>query len=117
MTTTQSRRSELFAMIKLAIPVVVVQVGMLLMGFVDTLMVGRLPGDDGKKALATVGIGNLSSFVLIIFGIGVLMALDPVLSQAVGARDRASVTRNVQRGLLLAAILSGWVASRTFRFQ
>jgi len=106
MTTTQSRRSELFALIKLAIPVVIVQVGMLLMGFVDTLMVGRLPGDEGKEALATVGIGNLSSFVLIIFGIGVLMALDPVLSQAIGARDRASVTRNVQRGLLLAAILS-----------
>ncbi|MHC4514513.1 MAG: MATE family efflux transporter [Planctomycetota bacterium] len=93
-------------MIKLAIPVVVVQVGMLLMGLVDTVMVGRLPGDEGKEALATVGIGNLSSFVLIIFGIGVLMALDPVLSQAIGAKDRASVTRNVQRGLVLAAILT-----------
>jgi MATE family multidrug resistance protein len=37
------------------------------------------------------------------FGVGLLLALDPLVSQAVGADDTDSVRRNVQRGFLLAA--------------
>src|SRR3712207_6635183 len=37
---------------------------------------------------------------------GVLMALDPVVSQAVGAGDHPAVARAVQRGLVIAAALS-----------
>ena len=36
------RRPDLVAMLRLAIPVVVVQVGMMLMGVVDTMVVGRV---------------------------------------------------------------------------
>ena len=72
------------------------------MGAVDTVMVGRVSAAD----LAAVAIGNLYFFIMAIFGQGVLFALDPVISQAVGARDPIGVARGVQRGLILAVMLS-----------
>jgi MATE family multidrug resistance protein len=95
-------RAELRALLTLAVPVVVVQVGMMLMGVVDTLMVGHV----SPAALAAVALGNLYFFAVAIFGMGVLMALDPVIAQAVGAQDDPAIARGLQRGVLLAAMLS-----------
>lgn len=83
-------------MLGLAGPIVAVQVGLQLMGFVDTLMVGRVSAD----ALAGVALGNFFFFNIAIFGMGVLMALDPVVAQAVGADDQIGIRRAVQRGML-----------------
>jgi len=91
-------RGELRAMLRLAVPVVTVQVGAMFMGVVDTLMVGRV----SAQAIAAVAMGNLYFFGAAIFGMGLLLALDPVIAQAVGARDDAAVARGVQRGLILA---------------
>ena len=93
------RRADLAAMFRLAVPVVVVQVGMMLMGVVDTMVVGRV----SAEALAAVALGNLAVMTVSAFAIGLLLALDPVVAQAVGARDEPAVRRAVQRGLLLAA--------------
>ena len=98
---------DLGELIRLAIPVVVVQVGLMSMGVVDTLMVGRLSAAD----LAAVALGNLYFFLFTIFGMGVLLSLDPVVSQAVGARDDEAVARGIQRGLLLAGMLGIVTAS------
>ena len=86
----------------LAVPVVFVQVGFMTMGTVDTLMVGRV----SAAALAAVALGNLYFFNVSIFAAGTLMALDPLVAQAIGASDAAAVSRAVQRGLFLAAALS-----------
>lgn len=75
---------------------------MMAMGAVDTVMVGRVTPTD----LAAVAIGNLYFFGVAVFGMGVLFALDPVISQAVGAQDANAVARGVQRGGLLALILT-----------
>jgi MATE family multidrug resistance protein len=90
------------ALLVLALPVVSVQVGIMLMGVVDTIMVGRL----SAAALAGVALGNLYFFATTIFGMGALFALDPVVAQAVGARDTEGIARGVQRGLILALLLS-----------
>jgi MATE family multidrug resistance protein len=57
-------------------------------------------------ALAAVAIGNLYFFGMAVFGMGVLYALDPVISQAAGAGDDVGVARGVQRGGVLALGLS-----------
>ena len=72
------------------------------MGTVDTVMVGHLSARD----LAAVALGNLYFFLTASFGLGTLFALDPVISQAFGAGDRAGIARGIQRGLVMAAILS-----------
>ncbi len=95
-------RDELRALLALAVPIVLVQVGMMFMGVVDTVIVGHL----NAEALAAVALGNLYFFGVAIFGMGVLLALDPIVAQAVGAQDEPAVARGLQRGLLIAGALS-----------
>ncbi len=95
-------RLELKQLLDLALPVVVVQVGLMLMGVVDSIMVGHV----SAAALAGVALANVYFFGVSIFGVGMLMALDPVVSQAVGARDEESIARAVWRGLILALAVS-----------
>lgn len=107
-------RDDLRATWGLAAPIVVVQVGWQLMGFVDALMVGRV----SPAALAAVSVGNLVFFNVQVLAFGILMALDPLVAQAVGAGDEDGVALGVQRGLLLAcgiSVLAGaalWPAER-----
>jgi MATE family multidrug resistance protein len=99
---TAGSTSEWRAVASIAMPVVAVQVGIMLMGVVDTLMVGRV----SAQALAGVALGNLYVFNVMVISMGALMALDPLVSQAVGAADDVGVTRAVQRGVILALALA-----------
>lgn len=89
-------------LLRLALPIIGVNVGMMLMGVVDTLMVGRL----SPQALAAVALGNLYGMAVLMFGLGILLSLDPVLSQAHGADEHETVALGVQRGVVLAIVLS-----------
>lgn len=95
-------RADFRELLALASPIVLIQVGLMLMGTVDTLMVGQL----SPIALAAVALGNLYFIGWSIFGLGTLFALDPIISQALGARDEIAVKRGVQRGIVLALALS-----------
>ncbi len=95
-------RRELRSLIHLALPIVAVQVGLMFMGVVDTLMVGRV----SAAALAAVALGNLYFFFIAIFGMGTLFGLDAIVSQAVGAGDDRAIARAMQRGLLVALVLA-----------
>lgn len=101
-TRSATPESELRATISLALPVVLVQIGMMFMGVVDTVMVGHV----SARVLAAVALGNLYFFNAIVLANGTLMALDPVIAQAVGAGDMEAVSRAVQRGIILAIGLS-----------
>ncbi|MEE4273128.1 MAG: MATE family efflux transporter [Thermoanaerobaculales bacterium] len=94
-------RADIRAMVRLAVPVVVVQVGMMLFGVVDTMVVGRL----SSQALAAVALGHVAVITVSSFGVGVILGLDPLLNQALGARDRNAFRRSVQRGIALAGML------------
>ena len=87
---------------RLAAPVALAQVGLMGMGVVDTIMVGRVSPSD----LAGVALGNVYYFAAVVFGMGTLFALDPVIAQAVGARDEAAISRGVQRGVFMALLLT-----------
>jgi MATE family multidrug resistance protein len=89
-------------LVRLALPIVIVQVGLMAMGVVDSIMVGRI----SAAALAGVALGNVYFYACAVFGLGTLLALDPIVAQAVGARDHAAITRAVQRGLILSAVLA-----------
>lgn len=95
-------RGELREMVRLAAPIVTAQVGLMLMGVVDTAMVGRVSPD----AIAAVALAHIYWANLFLFGLGLLLVLDPVVAQAVGAKDPVAVARGVQRGVLMAVALS-----------
>ncbi|WP_434347064.1 MATE family efflux transporter [Myxococcus virescens] len=82
-SSVNSPRTELRELARLAVPIAIAQGGQALMGLVDTLVVGRA----GTSALASVGLGNGLFFAVSGFGMGLMMGFDPLLSQAMGARQ------------------------------
>jgi Na+-driven multidrug efflux pump len=74
-------RSELKAMLALALPVILSELGWIMMGIVDTLMVSPL----GPAAIGAVGTGSTIFMSVMIFGMGTLFALDTYVSQSFGA--------------------------------
>ncbi len=95
-------RADFHELLRLGSPIILIQIGLMAMGVVDTLMVGRI----SAAALAAVALANLYTIGWSILGLGVLIALDPVVSQALGAQDEIAVRRAVQRGLVLALVLT-----------
>jgi hypothetical protein len=76
-------RDETAATFRLAVPVAAVQLVMMLMGVVDTMMLGHL----SAEALVAGALAHLVTFCVLVLGQGILAALDPPVSQAHGARD------------------------------
>jgi multidrug resistance protein, MATE family len=68
-------------MLRLAIPVVLAELGWMAMGLVDTMMVGRV----GPVDLGAVSIGGTLFYTVVIFGAGLMLGLDTLVSQAFGA--------------------------------
>lgn len=95
-------RKEITASLRLAGPVVMAQLGQISMGFVDTVMVGRL----GTEALAAVALGNTIFFFLYIVCIGVMAAVGPMVAQAFGAGEHEPIERTVRQGLWLGVVLA-----------
>jgi MATE family multidrug resistance protein len=88
-------------LIRLAVPIASVQVGLMLMGVADLMFVGHV----SSRELAAAALGNLYVYGLAGFGMGVVWAVDPIVSQAMGARDHEAAALGIQRGLLLGALL------------
>ncbi|MFO8099263.1 MAG: MATE family efflux transporter [Salinibacter sp.] len=99
--SSHALRTELSATLRLAGPVVAAQLAHVSMGFVDTVMVGRL----GPDALAGVALGNTAFFFFAIMGMGMVRAVGPMVSQAVGAEEKGAAGRSVRQGLWLALAL------------
>ncbi len=102
MISRSAYRVETGALLRLAAPIVFTQLSLTFMGFADTIMVGHV----SSAALAAVAIGNIYHWALLVFGQGILFALDPLVSQAYGAGDRQAVSDWFYRGLTVAIILS-----------
>ena len=97
-----SVRTELLPMLRIAIPVVLAELGWMAMGVVDTVMVGSL----GPAAIGAAGVGTSMHMGFAVFGMGVLLGLDTLVSQAFGARDLRNCHRWLVDGVTLALLLT-----------
>ena len=95
-------RAELRAMLSLAWPVVIAEMGWIAMGIVDTIMVGPL----GAAAIGAVGTGSILFMLVMMPGFGVLLALDTFIAQSFGAGRLDDCHRWLFAGLQLAAVLT-----------
>jgi len=89
---------------RLALPVVLSQLGQVSVGVADSMMVGRL----GAVELAAASLGNSIFFVLLMFGMGVSMGITPLISIAEGKGKMKRISSLFQHGLwinILTAIL------------
>ena len=93
---------ELRKLMRLAAPIAITQSGYALMGLTDTAVVGRL----GAGPLGAVGLANGLFFALAVIGLGVMLGLDPLFAQALGARDRSRVRELIWQGLWLSGLVT-----------
>jgi MATE family multidrug resistance protein len=91
-------RSELRALWRLALPLALASAGQSLMGVVDTAVVGRA----SAAALAGTGLGNVLFFAVSVLGMGLMMGLDPLVSQSLGAGDPARARHLLWQGAWLS---------------
>jgi len=94
--------SELRTVARLSAPVVLTQVGLMTTNLVDTAMVGRL----GVIELAASALANMWQWTFMSFGFGLVMGIDPLVSQAHGRGDGDGIALAYQRGLVLAVLAS-----------
>ncbi|UJP64813.1 MATE family efflux transporter [Mongoliitalea daihaiensis] len=81
----------------LAYPVMLSQLGQVLVGVADSMMVGRL----GAVPLAAASLANSIFFVVLMFGIGVSMAITPLVAMADGSKRSKRIARLFNHGFLL----------------
>ena len=79
--TSHPLRREARRLLTLALPVMGAQLGTMLMGAVDTAMVGRI----SVEALAAASIANALAFASLLLVQGLVLGIDPIVTQAHGA--------------------------------
>ena len=96
-----TRRDEVRRLLELGVPAALTQLGWMMLGVVDTLMVGQL----GVYELDAAALGNIWTFGTLVFGMGVLLGMDPIVAQAHGSGDHDRIARTLHHGLVLAVAL------------
>ncbi len=95
-----SRRAHLKETLTLAAPVMVGQLGMVLMGLQDNLMVGWV----SQVHLSASALGNSIYFILLVLGFGVTYAITPLVSEAVGAGKSLDSAQYLRQGVWVTLI-------------
>jgi len=96
----QSYRSHFSQTFKLALPIMLSQVGHVMVGIVDSIMVGQL----GTEPLAASAFANSIFHVFLMFGIGVSYGITPLVAQADGEGDENKITRLLRNGIVMCSV-------------
>jgi MATE family multidrug resistance protein len=97
-------RGEARAMLSLAWPMILTNLGQTAMNATDVMMMGRL----GPQALAAGALGSNLYFMPLIFGLGLILATSPMIATELGRKRHSvrDVRRTVRQGLWLAGLVS-----------
>jgi len=98
--TKKNHIAEILRTLQLAVPVMIGMVAGFSMNFVDTLMAGRLPSKE--IALSAIATGGAVWSAVLMFILGILMALQPVVAQLDGADDQSEGGKAARQGLWIA---------------
>lgn len=70
---------EILKMLRLSFPIIVAQISSVLMGVIDSVMVGKL---DADAPLAAAGVANIVFILVACIGIGVFATISPLVAKA-----------------------------------
>lgn len=98
----QEAFSDVRRIVRLALPVIVAELGWMFMGVVDTFMVGGL----GPSAIAAVSVGNAAFDPPAIAAMGLLLGLDTLVSHSFGGRRIRDCHGWLWQGLWLGALVA-----------
>jgi multidrug resistance protein, MATE family len=109
MIPQKTLRAELAPTVRLALPLVLAELGWMSMAIVDTVMVGHLP--NSATAMGAVSLSSNLFIVLGLFGGGLLLGLDTLVAQAFGAGQREDCYRSLVNGIYLSIVLTPILAA------
>src|ERR1700683_4735749 len=89
-------------MVRLAMPIVLAELGWSGMAVVDTMMVGRLPAS--AAAMGAVSLGSILFYAVGIFGTGLMLGLDTLVSHSYGAGKMEDCHRSLVNGVYLSLV-------------
>jgi MATE family multidrug resistance protein len=115
MIRSETIRAELGPTLRLALPLVLAELGWMSMAIVDTMMVGRLP--NSAVAMAAVSLGGILVNVLSFFAGGLLIGLDTLVSQAFGAGQREDCHRSLLHGIYISCALAPLLMAPVWAFE
>lgn len=95
-------RREVGDLVALALPLCLGHLGHQLMAIVDTALLGRF----SEASLAGAGVAGGILFAVTVVGIGIIMGLDTLVPQSLGAGDQRSARDLFRAGIRLAFILT-----------
>ena len=95
---------EIFKTLKLAWPIAATQLGAVLMGTIDTIMVGKM----GPTQLASMAMSNTLWYFNLVLVFGIISATSPMISSAYGAGKFEKIGPLASHGLRLAFALSAF---------
>lgn len=93
---------ELRQLLGIATPIIGAQFAMMLLNVVDTMMVGHI----GVEQMAAAALATQWANTTTMFGVGVVSGIDPLISQASGAKDGEEVGRALHQGIWVALLVS-----------
>src|SRR5271154_612132 len=96
--------AEARPMLRLAIPLVLAELGWMTMAVVDTMMVGRQA--HSAEAIGAVSLGSILFNSAAIFGTGLMLGLDSLVSHSFGSGDIEDCHRSMVNGLYLCLAIS-----------
>lgn len=109
----QTYKDEISRLVKLATPILLASVAQTGIGFVDTVMAGGVSATD----LAGVAIATSIWLPTILFGIGILMALVPIVAQLNGANRKSEIANEVQQAIAMGLFVSVPIIAVFFQVQ
>lgn len=102
MTPFYKYKISMKAAFRLSLPIIAGQLGLVLMGFFDTVQVGGL----GATYMGACGVANSVYFLFTLLGMGVLYSVSPLVSEAFGEHHSWKAIGVLRSGVLVAVILS-----------
>jgi MATE family multidrug resistance protein len=106
----KSIRKDFIHTLQLSFPIILGQVGSVLMGISDTLMLGNI----SKEAVAASGIGNQIYFLFTVLGMGTIAAMAPMIATSKGAKNDKECGEILRTGIELGFLISIVICSIMF---
>ncbi len=94
-------------LVRIGLPIVFGQLGMIILGFADTIMIGRHTAIE----LAAASLVNNIFTLAIIFGTGFAYGLTPIVGELFGKGDRESIGEMLKNSLLANTIMALFITA------
>ena len=97
-----SYKKYFLRLVPLALPIIAGNLAQVVLGLIDTLMVGQL----GPSYLDALSLANAIFILPLVLAIGTTMAIGPMVSEAIGAKDLDFAGKVLRQGIVFNTLFS-----------